>query len=86
MPEASLFAIFGGTPTTIITTAQAIGGVALPISIILVILIANRSDIIKEHVNGKLLNILSVIVFIVTLVMSYRTFAVYGKQIIEWFA
>lgn len=81
-----LFAIFGGTPTTIITTAQAIGGVALPISIILVILIANRSDIIKGHVNSKFLNILSVIVFIVTLVMSYRTFAVYGKQIIEWFA
>ncbi len=79
-------AIMGGTPTTIITIAQAIGGVALPLSVVLVIIIANKSQIVKNYVNSKVLNALSAIVLIISLFMTYRTFVVYAPQIMSWFA
>lgn len=81
-----LFDIFGGAPTTIITSAQAIGGVALPISVILVLLVSNDKDLMGEHTNGKALNILTGIVFVITLFMSYRTFATTLPTIASWFA
>lgn len=81
-----LFAIFGGAPTTIITTAQAIGGVALPISVILVLLAANDRDVMGDYVNGKALNVLGAVVFIITLVMAYRTFSTSIPTILSWFS
>lgn len=81
-----LFAIFGGAPTKIITSAQAIGGVALPISVILVLLVSNDKDLMGEHTNGKALNILTGIVFVITLFMAYRTFATTLPTIASWFA
>ncbi len=81
-----IFAIFGGAPTKIITSAQAIGGVALPISIILVLLVSNDKKLLGERTNGKVLNILTGIVFIISLVMSYRTFSTTIPAIVSWFA
>lgn len=81
-----VFAIFGGAPTKIITSAQAIGGFALPISVILVLLISNDKKLMGEYINGKALNILTAIVFIITLFMSYRTFSTTLPAIISWFA
>lgn len=81
-----IFAIVGGAPTTIITTAQAIGGVALPITIILVLLVANKEEIVGKYVNKMPLNILGGVVFIITLVMSYRTFSTTVPTILSWFA
>jgi len=80
------FAIFGGAPTKIITSAQAIGGVALPISVILVLLVSNDKKLLGERTNSKGLNILTGIVFIITLVMAYRTFSTTIPTIISWFA
>ncbi len=81
-----IFAIFGGAPTTIITTAQAIGGVALPISIILVLIVSNDKELLGDRTNGKALNILTGLVFIITLFMSYRTFSTTIPSILSWFA
>lgn len=81
-----IFAIFGGAPTKIITSAQAIGGVALPISVILVLLVSNDKKLMGERTNGKALNILTGIVFIITLVMAFRTFSTTIPTIVSWFA
>lgn len=81
-----LFGIFGGAPTKLITSAQAIGGVALPISVILVLLVSNDKKLMGERTNGKALNILTGIVFIITLFMAYRTFSTVIPSIISWFA
>jgi len=79
-------AITGGTPTSIITIAQAIGGVALPLSIILVVYIANKEQILDKYVNKQILNILSILVLVISLFMTYRTIVVYAPQIVAWFA
>lgn len=80
-----IFAIVGGAPTTIITTAQAIGGVALPISVILVLLVANKENVVGKYVNGKALNVLGIFVFVITLIMAYRTFSTTIPTILSWF-
>ena len=59
---------------------------ALPISVILVLLVSNDKDLMGEHTNGKVLNILTAIVFVITLFMSYRTFATTLPTIASWFA
>lgn len=78
-------AIAGGTPTNIITMAQAINGVALPLSVCLVIYVANKKDILGDYVNGTVLNIASILVLVITLFMAYRTFVVYSPAIMKWF-
>ena len=78
-------AIMGGTPTDIITIAQAFNGVVLPLSVCMVAWIATRSEILGKYVNGAVLNVLSVVVLIITLVMAYRTFVVYAPQIVAMF-
>lgn len=80
-----IFAIFGGAPTKIITSAQAIGGVALPISIILVILVSSDKELLGGRTNGKALNGLAGIIFIISLVMAYRTFSTTIPAILSWF-
>ena len=78
-------AIMGGTPTDIITIAQAFNDVVLPLSVCMVAWIATRSEILGKYVNGAVLNVLSVVVLIITLVMAYRTFVVYAPQIVAMF-
>lgn len=66
-------AILGGTPTAIITFAQAFNGVALPISICVLTFIAAKSKVLDQYVNSKVINILSIFVFIISIFMAYRT-------------
>lgn len=79
-------AIMGGTPTSIITMAQAINGVALPLSVCMVVYVANKSEILGKYVNKTVMNVLGLLVLVITLFMAYRTFVVYAPQIIGWFA
>ena len=78
-------AILGGTPTSIITMAQAINGIALPLSVCLVVYVSSRSAILKQYVNKAVLNVLGLLVLVITLFMAYRTFVVYAPQIAAWF-
>ncbi|MGE4276093.1 MAG: Nramp family divalent metal transporter [Lawsonibacter sp.] len=78
-------AILGGTPTNIITIAQAINGVALPLSVCMVIYVVNKSSILNKYVNKTAMNVLGALVLIITLFMAYRTFVVYAPKIVAWF-
>lgn len=78
-------AILGGTPTSIITMAQAINGIALPLSVCLVVYVSSRSAILQQYVNKAVLNVLGLLVLVITLFMAYRTFVVYAPQIAAWF-
>ena len=79
------FAIVGGTPTNIITIAQAINGVVLPLSVILVLLVTRKTEIVGKYKNSAILNVLGILVFVITLFMAYRTFVTYAPQIAGWF-
>lgn len=78
-------AIMGGTPTSIITIAQAVNGVALPLSVCMVVYVTTRSDIMGKYVNKTVMNVLGILVLVITLFMAYRTFVVYAPQIVAWF-
>ena len=78
-------AIMGGTPTNIITIAQAVNGVALPLSVCMVVYVTNKSAILDKYVNKTVLNVLGGLVLVITLFMAYRTFVVYAPQIAAWF-
>lgn len=80
-----IVAIFGGTPTEIITIAQAINGIVLPLSVVLAVYVASRSDLLGKYKNSMVLNILGAVVLIITLFMAYRTFVVYAPTIASWF-
>lgn len=74
-------AIMGGTPANIITIAQAVNGVALPLSVILVVVVANDMGILGTHKNTSLVNVEGAAVLVVTLFMAYRTFVVYAPKL-----
>lgn len=66
-------AIAGGTPANIITFAQAFNGVALPISIFVLIVVASKSDMLEKYRNKTALNVCGVLVLAISLFMAYRT-------------
>lgn len=78
-------AITGGTPTNIITIAQAVNGVALPLSVCMVMFVANKTGILDSYVNKPVLNGLGYGVLVITMFMAYRTFVVYAPSIAKWF-
>ncbi len=80
-----IVAITGGTPTDIITMAQAINGVALPLTVVLAVFVASRSEVLGKYKNNTVVNVLGIGVLIITLFMAYRTFVVYAPAMAAWF-
>jgi NRAMP (natural resistance-associated macrophage protein)-like metal ion transporter len=76
-----IVAIMGGTPTNIITIAQAVNGVALPLSVCLVVYVANDMNLLGSYKNTGILNGAGAAVFVITLFMAYRTFIVYAPKL-----
>lgn len=76
-------AIMGGTPTNIITIAQAINGVALPLSVLLVVYVANDVGVLGSYKNTAILNLEGMAVVVITLFMAYRTFMVYAPKMVQ---
>ena len=76
-------AIMGGTPTNIITIAQAINGVALPLSVCLVVYVANDVGVLGSYKNTAILNVEGLAVVVITLFMAYRTFMVYAPKMAQ---
>lgn len=80
------FAAFNGsTPTEIVTIAQAINGVVLPLSVVLAVYVATKSEILGKYTNKTVMNVLGVLVLVITLFMAYRTAVTYAPQIMGWF-
>ena len=78
-----IVAIMGGTPTNIITIAQAVNGVALPLSVCLVVYVASSSKLLGTYKNSGILNIAGLAVLVITLFMAYRTFTVYAPALMK---
>lgn len=70
-----IFAGLGkGSPLTVIIFAQAANGILLPIVAIFLLYTMNNKKLLGEYVNGALSNLLGILVILVTLAISYRSF------------
>ena len=69
-----LAAIFGGTPTTIITTAQVANGAMLPISMIIIFLATRDRKLLGKYANNRVLNAACILMIVFSLAMSFKTF------------
>lgn len=81
-----IVAIMGGTPTNIITIAQAVNGVVLPLSVCLVVYVANDMNLLGSYKNTGILNGAGAAVLVITLFMAYRTFIVYAPKLAQMIA
>lgn len=59
------FAFLGERPIAAILFAQAANGVLLPVIAVFLLMVMNRRDLLGEHVNGRLANVLGVAVVLV---------------------
>ena len=59
-------------PIALIVFAQVANGIFLPLIAIVLIYIVNKKTILGEHTNTPAQNALGVLVFIITLALSYR--------------
>ena len=57
--------LFGGSPYQVIILAQAANAVVLPILLVLLLVIANRADIVGRFRNTRLVNVLGILVVLV---------------------
>lgn len=72
-------AYFGTSPVQAILIAQAANGVLLPLVAIFLLIVMNRSDLLREHVNGVMGNIFGAIVMLVaTFLGGYTLLKVAG--------
>ncbi len=61
----TIFAVFGTNPVAAIVFAQAANGVLLPLVAVFLLFAVNRSDLMGEHRNGTITNILGGIVVLI---------------------
>jgi NRAMP (natural resistance-associated macrophage protein)-like metal ion transporter len=61
----TIFAVVGTSPVAAIVFAQAANGVLLPIVAVFLLIVMNRSDLLGEHKNGVVANILGAVVVLV---------------------
>lgn len=69
------------SPTEIILFAQAANALILPIIAIFLMIMLNRKDVLGEYRNKPLSNILGIIVLIVTLFISIRSFVTFADSL-----
>ena len=62
--------LLGGSPYQIILLAQAGNAVVLPLTLILLFIVVNRSGIMGKHCNSRLANVLAAIVVLVIFGLS----------------
>lgn len=68
-----IFVLIGEKPIQIIKLAQVSNGILLPIMVIFLVAIMNKSNILGSYKNGKTKNILSFVVLLFTLLIAYRS-------------
>lgn len=75
----TLFAVIGTSPVAAIIFAQAANGVLLPVVAIFLLVIMNRSDLLREHRNGVVANVLGGLVVLFAAGLGiYRILQVLG--------
>jgi len=61
----TIFAVVGTSPVAAIVFAQAANGVLLPVVAVFLLVVMNRSDLLGEHKNGVVANILGAVVVLI---------------------
>ena len=73
---------FGGSPYQVIVLAQAGNAIILPITLVLLLHVANRGDIVGQYRNSRLANVLGalvvLVIFALSLVQLARVFGLVG--------
>lgn len=73
------FAFVGTSPVRAILVAQAANGILLPLVAVFLLIVMNRSDLLGEHVNGVIGNILGgIVVLVATFLGGYTLLTVFG--------
>jgi len=61
----TIFAVIGTSPVAAIVFAQAANGVLLPVVAVFLLIVMNRSDLLREYKNGIVANILGAVVVLI---------------------
>ena len=69
-----VIALFGGTPVSLIVTAQALTGLAYPLVVILVWILCNKKDFMGKYRNTKTQNAIYAVIALITTFLAIRTF------------
>lgn len=69
-----VIALFGGTPVSLIVTAQALTGLAYPLVVILVWILCNKKDFMGKYRNTKTQNTIYAVITLITTFLAIRTF------------
>jgi len=77
----AIVAFLGANPVQVIVFAQAVNGILLPISAILLLIVMNRSKLMSDFVNNATSNILGTVVVLITVVLGLRMILVALKII-----
>lgn len=72
-------AALGQSPVAIIILAQAANGILLPVIAIFLLVVMNRSDLLREYRNGPLTNVLGIVVVLIASGLGvFRLLQVFG--------
>ena len=69
-----IIALFGGTPVSLIVTAQALTGLAYPLVVILVWILCNKKGFMGKYRNTKTQNAIYAVITLITTFLAIRTF------------
>ncbi|MEQ9402179.1 MAG: Nramp family divalent metal transporter [Cyclobacteriaceae bacterium] len=69
-----VFSMIGYKPIEVIRLAQIANGILLPVVVFFLIFISNKKSLLGKHTNKTRQNILAILVIIVSLVISFRSF------------
>ncbi len=68
---STIIILLPNAPLIDITIAvQVLNGILLPVVLVCMIIVVNKSDIMGEHVNGKLQNIIGILITVILIVLS----------------
>jgi len=70
----AILSLVGIKPLVAIQVAQIANGILLPVVVIFLLLVCNKKSIMGAHKNSLLQNVLGLLVVLVTLVISFRSF------------
>lgn len=86
MMAGVLFAVmFGKSPQQTIILAQVANGLLLPIIAVLLFMMVNQTELMRQYKNRKLTNALGVFVILITTLIAVRQLYSVGQQIIKMF-
>lgn len=70
----TLFSMIGYRPIEVIRVAQIANGILLPIIVFFLIYISNKKSLLGEYVNKPVQNALAILVILISLIISFRSF------------